>query len=54
MRRRVLGGIFAAVIAATALLSLFAQPASAQRVWPLIGCDSYLNWPCPGPVLVDP
>ncbi len=53
MRRKLL----LAVIALTALAVSFlgtARPADAQRIWPLIGCDSLLQWPCPGPVLVSP
>jgi len=53
MRKRLVVLITALLLASGSLLSL-AAPANAQRVWPLIGCDSLLNWPCPGPVLVNP
>jgi hypothetical protein len=47
--------LFVLVVATVAvLLAAMAGPADAQRILPLIGCDSYLNWPCPGPVLVNP
>lgn len=50
MRRRLLAFVIAFVLAAGALLS-FAQPAQAKKIWPLVGCDSFLEWPCPGPAL---
>jgi hypothetical protein len=49
MIRRIIA-IVAIVLGLLGALSAVAPSASAQRIWPLIGCDSYLNWPCPGPV----
>jgi hypothetical protein len=47
--------LFFLVLAAIAiLLTAIAEPADARKIPPLIGCDSLLNWPCPGPVLVNP
>jgi hypothetical protein len=48
MRKRLIVLIAAVAVAC----GLFAAPASAMK--PLIGCDSVLDWPCPGPVLVQP
>jgi len=53
IRKRLIALIATAALAAGGLLS-FATPASAQRIWPLIGCNSFLDWPCPGPVIVNP
>lgn len=39
--------VIAVVLAAAAALLAIAEPASAAK---LIGCDSLLNWPCPGPM----
>jgi hypothetical protein len=50
MRKR----IFVVIAAVLVSCGLFAGPAGAQRIWPLIGCDSYLDWPWPGPVLAQP
>jgi hypothetical protein len=40
--------IVALAVAVAMLLSALATPAEAQK---LIGCDSKLQWPCPGPAL---
>lgn len=47
MRRKLARLVMLVACAATAL-ALLAGPASAQK---LIGCNSKLNWPCPGPAL---
>ena len=47
MLRRKIALILALVLVAFGAISAVGQSASAQR---LIGCDSLLNWPCPGPV----
>ena len=39
------------MIAVVAMLVLSAAPAGARQ---LLGCDGVIQWPCPGPVLIDP
>lgn len=46
LKKRMLALIFAVVALASALAAA-AQPAAAQK---LLGCDSKLQWPCPGPM----
>jgi hypothetical protein len=48
MRRRIIAGICVAVAAASTLLAS-AAPVQAREIR-IIGCDSLLNWPCPGPM----
>jgi hypothetical protein len=48
MRRRVVAVLFV-IAAALGLLGAGAAPASAREIR-IIGCDSLLNWPCPGPM----
>ena len=52
MRRRVVA-LVVAVAAALGLLAATATPADAREIR-IIGCDSLLNWPCPGPMPVNP
>lgn len=54
MRKRLFGFLVLAFVIAGFFAT--AQPAQARSIHipPLIGCDSLINWPCPGPVLVDP
>jgi hypothetical protein len=48
MHRRVVAAVVT-VAAALALLTAGATPAGAREIR-IIGCDSLLNWPCPGPM----
>jgi hypothetical protein len=41
--------VLAALVALVLVLS--AAPAGARE---LIGCNGIVQWPCPGPVLIDP
>ena len=52
MRKRLIALVIATVLAASALLSVFSQPAQAKNIPAIIGCDSLLEWPCPGPVIL--
>lgn len=40
--------LVALVVAAFAALASLAEPALAQKLY---GCDSLIQWPCPGPAL---
>ena len=54
MRRRAVA-LFIAVAAAFGLLAAGASPADARGIEiRVIGCDSLLNWPCPGPMPAGP
>jgi hypothetical protein len=48
MRRHVVAALFVAA-AALGVLTAGAGPADAREIR-IIGCDSLLNWPCPGPM----
>jgi len=52
MRKR----LFALLVFVSAVAGFLsaAQPTQARSIPPLYGCDSLINWPCPGPVLVNP
>jgi hypothetical protein len=48
MLRRLLVGL---LIAALMTLVVGTTPAGAREI---LGCNGLIQWPCPGPVLVDP